>query len=287
MKKTISIVLLLSLLSSMSSVVFAAESTEPTHSFKTNSEKILPIISSAELAIPTEHSELMSEEALRDSYFTSREFQMHYATDPVDALATLNKIVSDYYTPITAMPYTTTDEEVVSVNTTLVQQPNGTYCGPTSSYMAIDGWNGTGDIRGKNTDEKIDQLAKDMYTDSSGSFVYRVRDGLNKYTNNYDYGYTKGTELTQFLFRIYTFNSLAYDRIPLLHAKTGSLSYYNGHNTGHYIAVTEFDYNTMDVRLHDPHNNNAYYGIHYVPYEEAFSSISDYSERYYIYYWPE
>ena len=105
-------------------------------------------------------------------------------------------------------------------------------------------------------------------------------------SGQYKYSYYLGSTLTDLTFRSYLYNSLAYGRVPLLHAKTGALSYYNGHNTGHYIAVSKIDHSTMQVRLNDPNNNSSYYGTHYVSLSEALSCIHDYSSRYLICYWP-
>lgn len=280
MKKVVSIILALAMLLATSSVALAADRTD-------TSNKNGPIISSAESRIPNTNSFSLSEKDLRDTYWASSEFQAHYAADPSDAIAMLNKVVAGYRTPAFASTRSITDEEVASVNTTLVKQLNGYTCGPASSYMAIDGWNGTGSITGSTTTAKLERLAVQMESDSNdGTYVYKLKNVLNTYTDDYDYAYYEGSTLDQFHFRVYTFNSLSYDRAPILHAKTAALSYYNGHNTGHYITVTEFDYNTMEVRLHDPHTSNAYYGIHQVPYEEAHSSVSDYAGRFYICYWP-
>lgn len=275
MKKLCSCLLAIALLASVAMPAFAAEATTAS-----------PIVCSAEANMPMAVSTPMTEDELRAVYWASSEFQAHYADDPADALASLDKAVEDYFSPIVST-CSTTDDEVASVSTTLVQQLNGYTCGPASSYMAIGGWGGTGSIAGSTTTAKLNTLASQMESASGvGTYVYKLRNILNTYTDDYDYDYYEGSTLDELHFRIYTFNSLSYDRAPILHAKTAALSYYNGHNTGHYIAVTEFDYNTMEVRLHDPHNSNTYYGIHQVPYEEAYSSVADYSGRYYICYWP-
>ena len=275
MKMICSLLLSVGLLMSVMVPAFAVRATEAA-----------PIISSAEGNIPRTVSTPMTEAELRAAYWDSSEFQAHYADDPAGALKSLDKAVEDYFSSFVGT-YSTTAEEVASVDTTLVQQLNGYSCGPASAYMAIDGWDGTGSIDGTTTEAKQERLATQMETNSTyGTYVYMLRNIINTYTDKYDYAYYEGNTLDEFLFRIYTFNSLSYNRAPILHAKTAALSYYNGYNTGHYIAVTEMDYNTMEVRLHDPNNTDAYYGIHRVPYEEAYSSIADYSGRFYICYWP-
>lgn len=250
------------------------------------------VVSEAESVMNQCVEPLLTEAELRNVYWSSSEFQAHYADDPADALATLDSIVDAYFASPQAETYTpssvaTVDSDVASVDVTLVKQINSYSCGPASAYMAIDGWGGTGDITGSNTTAKLKTLASEMGTNSSdGTYVYKLRNGLNNYVSRYEYQYMEGSTISELNFRVYTYNSLTYNRAPILHAKTAALSYYNGHNTGHYITVTEFDYGPMEVRLHDPNNNSTYYGVHYVPYEEALSSIADYSGRYYICYWP-
>ena len=274
MKKLCSLLLIIGLLVSVAVPTFAIELTTPS-----------PIISSAESSIPRIVSTPITEAEFRAAYWASSEFQAHYANDPVGAIASLDKAVEDYFSSFVST-HSSTDDEIASVSTTLVQQLNSYTCGPASSYMAIDGWDGTESIAGTTTSAKLKNLATQMgSTPGDGTLVYRLTKGLNTYTDKYDYTYYLGSTLDEFLFRVYTFNSLSFNRAPILHAQTAAISYYNGHSSGHYIAVTEFDYNTMEVRLHDPNNNSAYYGVHQVPYEEAYSSIADYSDRYYICYW--
>lgn len=225
MKKVISVILSLAMLLATSSVAFATD-------VSSTANRAVPIISSAESRIPRVSSTLLTEKKIRDVYWASSEFQAHYADNPSDALATLDKAVAEYQAPLFANTRATTDEEVASVSTSLVQQLNSYTCGPASSYMAIGGWNGTGSITGSTTTAKLERLATQMESASGvGTYVYKVRDVLNTYTSNHDYAYYKGSTLDQYLFRVYTFNSLSYDRAPILHAKTAALSYYNGHNT--------------------------------------------------------
>lgn len=275
-KKSIALVLVATIILTFISSAFAYSADD------TNK----PIISASEtvLELPSALS-TYSEDNLRESYWNSEEFQMHYAQDPEGAIANLNHASAFNLGDSLSSAYVTNDE-VASVEAELVQQLNSYSCGPASAYMAIDGWGETGSIYGSSTEEKLRELASEMGTDRSGTYVYRVTNGLNLYTTDYDYSYYLGQTMTEQEFRIYTFNSLSYGRAPLLHARTALLSYYNGHNSGHYITVTEFDYGTEQVRLHDPNYNDAYYGIHYVPYTEAYDSINVESNRYYICYWP-
>lgn len=276
-KKSIALVLVATVVLTFMSSAFA---------YSTTDDMDKPIISAAETALEAPCAlSTYSKDDLRESYWNSEEFQMHYAEDPEGAIANLDHAVAFDWNALLSSANITNDD-VASVDTELVQQLNSYSCGPASAYMAIGGWGETGSILGLSTEEKLQELASEMGTDSSGTYVYSVTNGLNRYTIGHDYGYYLGQDLTQALFRIYSFNSLSYERAPLLHARTAALSYYNGHNSGHYITVTEFNYGTEEVRLHDPNYNDAYYGIHYVPYTEAYDSINLESDRYYICYWP-
>ena len=281
MKKVCSILLTLVLIMSIPVPSFAVE---------VGPKSTTPIISSAESNLPMTRRNRMTEAELRAMYWASSEFQKFYENDPDDALASLDKAVEDYYVSLPSSTYSTasyTAEDIASVSAVLVQQLNSYSCGPASAYMAIDGWSGTGSISGTTDTAKLQRLASQMNTnETDGTVVATLTGVLNGYVNSKKYSYYLGSTLDEFHFRVYAFNSLSYERAPILHAKTGALSYYNGFNRGHYITVTQFDYNTMEVRLHDPNYRDDYYGIHYIPYEEAHSSVADYSDRYFICYWP-
>ena len=184
------------------------------------------------------------------------------------------------------------DTNVAGVYTTLIQQPESNFCGPTSAYMAIQGWNGVNSIPGNNYYSKITSLASSMgiVANGGGANAGAVRDALNLYTSTYQYNWYSGGSLTQSMFNVYVFNSLAYLRAPVLLVRTNFLPYYGTHSTGHYVTVTEFDYDLDDeVCIYDPHNNDAYYGVHQVSKESAYKAIHDnvstYGTRALICYW--
>lgn len=230
-------------------------------------------------------SEETTFESLRDriraAYFESEEFQQHYAANPEDAMEMLENIIE---CQISGYPVAAAYDETYSVNTTLVKQLNSYSCGPASGYIAISGWNGTGSISGTTTTSKLQTLATSMGTTTDGTLVYRVRNTLNNYISTNQYSYYLGSTLTLTDFCNYLARSLGCNRVPILHARTQALSYYNGHASGHYIAVTQFNGTTMKVRLSDPNNNNVYYGTHIVPVSEAFAAVHDYDSRYLIAY---
>ena len=223
------------------------------------------------------------EDSLRNAYLSSPEFIAHMEADPAGAEAMLEKIIEDTLAARSGVaPYMDNDVRAW-VNLTLIQQDGNTYCGPANVLMAIKGWGGT--VPGSTTDAQQAYLAGIMGTDSTGTYVYRVRDCLNSYLSYMTYSYYQGAELSTLQFRSYIYNSLAHDRAPLLHARTKYLSYYNGHSTGHYITIGSYDSSTMEVTLYDSHPNDLYYGIHTVSYLEAYDSIASESGRYLIVNW--
>jgi len=124
------------------------------------------VVSEAESVMSQSVEPLLTEAELRNVYWSSSEFQAHYADDPADALATLDSIVDAYFASPQAETYApssvaTVDSDVASVDVTLVKQINSYSCGPASAYMAIDGWGGTGDITGSNTTAKLKTLASE------------------------------------------------------------------------------------------------------------------------------
>lgn len=76
--------------------------------------------------------------------------------------------------------------------------------------------------------------------------------------------------------------SLFYNTAPIIHARTAYLPYYNGHASGHYIAISEVDKANATIRLKDCNNNSAYYGQHIVSVNDAYKAINEESSRYLI-----
>lgn len=245
-----------------------------------------------------------AEESLRSAYMNDSEFHAHLAADPKDAMDALDNAINNlgvidpadekkYIEMINAsvgtvgtlglMPMFWDNYNYAWVNTSLVQQINGYYCGPASVLMAIWGWGGN--VSGSTNTAKQNTLASAMgTTSSSGTYVYRVRDTLNSYLGSNFYSYYLGSSLDQTTFRVYVFNSLSKNRAPILHAKTEYLSYYNGHASGHYITATDFNYDNMTIRLHDCNNNSSYYGVRSVAWQQVYNSIYA-SGRYLIVNW--
>ncbi len=223
-----------------------------------------------------------TEESIREAYMQDPEFNKYLQADPEGAMAMLEHVLARQCSTESDIGLNSYDgNNYAWVDTTLVKQHLGYNCGPTSALMAIWGWGGT--VDGDTVNDQQDTLGTAMGTNSSvGTAVYKVRDVLNEYAPSYKYNFYLGKTMTKLQFRTYVFSSLSHDRAPILHAKTGALTYYQGHDTGHYITVAGFDYDTMEMTLYDCHPTSTYYGIHQVPYYEAYKAINQIDGRYLI-----
>lgn len=171
----------------------------------------------------------------------------------------------------------------LSTNVKLIQQTTTYNCGPTSALQVLHGMSRQGAVSGSTDAQKIQTLMNDCGTTADGTYVYKLKDCLNKYSTNASYQYMEGSSMTQAQFQAKLETSLCYNIAPILHARTQYLPYYGGHVSGHYIAVSEVDKTNGTVRLSDCNCNNDYYGVHVVSVGAAYESISEESQRYLIY----
>lgn len=169
----------------------------------------------------------------------------------------------------------------VSTNIPLIMQTTTYNCGPTSGLQVLYGMGCQSLIPGQTNADKIQQLMLDCDTDSSGTYVYKLKNGLNKYASR-AYEYILGTSMTESQFQGKVETSLFYNTAPIIHARTAYLPYYNGHASGHYIAISEVDKANATIRLKDCNNNSAYYGQHIVSVNDAYKAINEESSRYLI-----
>ena len=169
----------------------------------------------------------------------------------------------------------------LSTNIPLIQQTTSKNCGPTSAFQVLYGMNCQNLVSGTTDAEKIEQLMDDCDTDSTGTMVYKLTAGLNMYAAR-DYEYILGTNMTEAEFQGKVETSLYYNTAPIIHARTEYLPYYNGHASGHYIAICEVDKANKKIRVKDCNNNNAYYGVHQESISDVYKTISEVSSRYLI-----
>lgn len=170
----------------------------------------------------------------------------------------------------------------LSTNVPLIQQTEEYNCGPTSALQVLYGMACQDLVKGQTDKEKIDILMCESGTDKKGTYVYRLTNTLNNYTTRADYEYILGTSMTEAQFQGKVETSLFYNIAPIIHARTEYLSYYNQHQSGHYIAIREVDRTNKTIRLMDCNYNVEYFGNHVVPVNEVFQSISAVSSRYLI-----
>lgn len=169
----------------------------------------------------------------------------------------------------------------VYTNIPLIMQTTTYNCGPTSGLQVLYGMGCQSLISGQTDADKIQQLMLDCDTDSSGTYVYKLKNGLNKYASR-AYEYILGTSMTESQFQGKVETSLLYNTAPIIHARTAYLPYYNGHASGHYIAISEVDKANATIILKDCNNNSAYYGQHVVSVNDAYKAINEESSRYLI-----
>lgn len=121
-------------------------------------------------------------------------------------------------------------------------------------------------------------LAADMGTDSSGTYVYRITNTLNSKLGSTQYQHVLNSS--------YDFgNSLIYcidrNKPIICHVKTGKLPNYNNmRDDNHYIVAIGYDWYASggtgysNVRYNDCHWNSAYYGTFTCTVSEMVEAIN-------------
>lgn len=214
-----------------------------------------------------------------DEYKKLDEFERHFAENPKDAEAMIETIVDSYLQSMDRSNLITPkggQGNIAYINFPRFKQKNGYYCGPSSALTAIYGMGKAGSVSGTTYNVKQDTLANNMGTQKGiGTYVYRMRNELNKYsTEQYNYYYqpTKNN-----MFGI-IFGSLLSDNAPILHADTQYFSYYNGYSTGHYVTVVFHNASFGDneiggMAVMDNNRNDSYYGAKDISLNEAYNAI--------------
>lgn len=169
----------------------------------------------------------------------------------------------------------------VSTSIPLIMQTTTYNCGPTAALQVLYGMGCQSLVSGQTDSAKIQQLMQDCDTDTSGTLVYKLTNALNTYASR-TYEYVLGTGITESQFQGKVETSLYYNTAPIIHARTEYLSYYDGHSSGHYIAICEVDIANSQIRLKDCNYNTAYYGEHVESVSAVYQSISAESYRYLI-----
>lgn len=168
----------------------------------------------------------------------------------------------------------------------LIRQKETYYCGYAAMLMALYGFNKGSSVSGSNDDERQVTLAN-MQSDTgyNDAVVWAIVRDLNTYVDDaYTYAYTNGGTITQTTFSSRVYSSLYYNRPVILHAKTGSLAYYQGNNLNHYLVVDQINQQLGTVQIVDSHwdEDESFYGKHTETISNAYLTITSESYRYLI-----
>lgn len=170
--------------------------------------------------------------------------------------------------------------DVYYANVPVIKQSTSNNCGAASVLQALYGLGCQLNVSGSTDNSKMGTLTKEMNIEENGSaYVYLVTDALNKYSSNYTYFYygINSMNMNQLKNRIAT--SLQFDAPPILHARTEYLGYYNGHQSGHYIAVGSINVATDKITVKDCNYNDKYRGTFNITLEEAYNALDSYRDE--------
>ncbi len=156
-------------------------------------------------------------------------------------------------------------------------QSNSYYCGPANVKQVLQYINGSSLSQST--------YASNMGTNSSGTYVYRIRNELNNKQSYHTYAYTQmgSGDLEKFKniisSDIFYGNDTEVKGIPvILHALTKALPIYNSHNTGHYLTVSGYSAIARTVTYVDTNSSNYgngnVLGSHTVSAEIMFQTVS-------------
>ena len=123
------------------------------------------------------------------------------------------------------------------------------------------------------------EYAKELGTDSNGTYVYKFRDVINKYVNQ-KYNYVLGSTRTKEQFKTMLENSVDTKKPLVMH----------GHQTGHYIVATgntvsstaPYQVFYVDSNKSD-YGRGSVFGVHLDSLDNVFNTVKLYGDRYLIY----
>lgn len=158
------------------------------------------------------------------------------------------------------------------------KQINSYYCGPASTAQTL-GFLGVSKTQAT--------LGSEMGTTSeAGTYVYKIRDTLNKYLGSGTYKYVLTSEISFGSGLQYSINA---NKPVICHTMTGALPVYKPYakNTGHYVVATGYDWMAQgstgwsNVRYNDPNNDSRFYGTFDCGWSEMQTAINN-NAGYYI-----
>lgn len=169
-----------------------------------------------------------------------------------------------------------------------IKQKKTYYCGPAATLQVIKVSNKSGDVAGNTDDEKQDTLASSTYLNTEAqkaTAIGKVADTLNELvprtrswvTAKISAESTSNKSTMQY----YVCSNLSYGYGVIYLVIPKKLSYYpDSATSGHYISGSGIyygntqnpnDYANIQLRINDPHYDDAYYGYR----NEAFNNVVD------------
>lgn len=185
-------------------------------------------------------------------------------------------------------------EESYTIPSYSVQQSETYYCGPASVLQIMKSSGLEAEIAGTTDVEKQETLASNsyLYTDRDrGTWIEYVSDTMNELTGRFREWETRlidsNDTSTLSSMSYFTRSNLAYNYGVIFLLYPGNLSYYNnGSTSGHYIscsglyytdAETESFYESIELRVNDPHYLDQYFGEHIVNFMNMATCMYEYS----------
>lgn len=235
MKRIIPLLMLLSLVFITTSAVFAGNESE-----------------SVNVAAVTQK--------ITDVYMNDKVFLEHFETNEKEALELLERAIAREIELLEDSLSGTRVNPIVYCTVPVKPQVTTNWCSFATMLQTLYGMGLENQVSGTTNYDKQQTLAAPY--NGTLPLVSEVTSDLNDYLSNYYYTYYPSYNLTESTFQQKVHSSLACGRPALLHAKTGSLDYYNGLNLGHYLSVDKSDTlaDTMDIK--DCHYNSTYGGAH-------------------------
>lgn len=235
---------------------------------------------------------------LLEEYAGDVEFQRFVEMNPEGAEAYIDELVEDLFARMS--------DSDVSVQSSggkgtdayctvpVKKQTKSNNCSAATILQTLCGLGIQNKVVGSTDSAKIDTIFNNYTTNKKAPgartpnspyttlTVGEVTNYLNRFVSSYKYKFVLGEGLTsEKALGDLIWTSLLHNRPVLLHAKTGYLEYYGGHNSGHYLSVDWYCKTTGEVRIKDC-NYQSYGGSHIEPLAKVYNSIHEEDNRYVI-----
>lgn len=202
-------------------------------------------------------------------------FKEHLKSDKESAMEMIDQITKNRINDSGIKMRSGSMGEAFVSNVQVCPQRDQSYtCGYATTLQTMYGLNLEGTITGNTKHEKELTIERAMGNYGSSAIVYKIRNYLNAAAGASSYQYYEGSTLSESGFANKVAYSLMVNKPVILHAKTGSLNYYNGKNIGHYLSISYINQYTNTVKIVDCNNDTGLGGEHYVPISQAFNTVN-------------